>query len=150
MALWLCEGCGTLYAVGLFRCPRCHETDFHEFGTRPEDEEHPMAKITNHGGPTNEFPDEPAVAEPHVVEAEVAAPEVPDGNIDTVLAWVEDGLEDDTTEVRARAALDAELAKGDKARSTLVARLEDELAPDDEPEDGAEGGDDEESSPEDD
>lgn len=59
MALWLCEGtydgdpCGTLYAVGLFRCPRCHSTRFHEFGSVPEDEEHPMAKISRHGGPSD-------------------------------------------------------------------------------------------------
>jgi hypothetical protein len=36
-------GCGTKYAVGLFRCPRCHNTDFYEDGD-------PMAKITRHGG----------------------------------------------------------------------------------------------------
>jgi hypothetical protein len=46
MALWVCagdNGCGTKYAVGLFRCPRCHNTEFHEDGD-------PMAKITRHGG----------------------------------------------------------------------------------------------------
>jgi hypothetical protein len=46
MALWVCggeAGCGTKYAVGLFRCPRCHNTAFHEDGD-------PMAKITRHGG----------------------------------------------------------------------------------------------------
>lgn len=60
MALWLCEGqdrpghpCRTLYAVGLSRCPRCHSTDFHELGSQPGDEEHPMAKITRHGGPSD-------------------------------------------------------------------------------------------------
>jgi hypothetical protein len=46
MALWVCAGeggCGTKYAVGLFRCPRCHNTQFFEDGD-------PMAKITRHGG----------------------------------------------------------------------------------------------------
>ena len=46
MALWVCsgtDGCGTKYAVGLFRCPRCHNTTFHEDGD-------PMAKISRHGG----------------------------------------------------------------------------------------------------
>lgn len=46
MALWVCggeAGCGTKYAVGLFRCPRCHNTAFYEDGD-------PMAKITVHGG----------------------------------------------------------------------------------------------------
>jgi hypothetical protein len=46
MALWVCSGkggCGTKYAVGLSRCPRCHNTEFYEDGD-------PMAKITRHGG----------------------------------------------------------------------------------------------------
>ncbi len=46
MTLWVCgggDGCGTKYAVGLFRCPRCHNTAFYEDGD-------PMAKITRHGG----------------------------------------------------------------------------------------------------
>jgi hypothetical protein len=46
MALWVCggeAGCGTKYAVGLFRCPRCHNVEFFEDGD-------PMAKITRHGG----------------------------------------------------------------------------------------------------
>lgn len=46
MALWVCggeDGCGTKYAVGLSRCPRCHNTEFYEDGD-------PMAKITRHGG----------------------------------------------------------------------------------------------------
>jgi hypothetical protein len=35
MALWVCAGtggCGTKYAVGLSRCPRCHNTEFFEDG----------------------------------------------------------------------------------------------------------------------
>lgn len=42
MTLWVCGGdggCGTKYAVGLTRCPRCHNTAFYEDGD-------PMAKIT--------------------------------------------------------------------------------------------------------
>lgn len=45
---WQCggrDGCGTVYALKLFRCPRCHGTTF--------EEEKSMAKITVHGGPTN-------------------------------------------------------------------------------------------------
>lgn len=45
MALWICDTCTTAYAVGLFRCPRCHGTDFHEEGTMP--------KISVTGGATN-------------------------------------------------------------------------------------------------
>jgi hypothetical protein len=46
MALWVCGGeggCGTKYAVGLSRCPRCHNTKFFEDGD-------PMAKISRYGG----------------------------------------------------------------------------------------------------
>jgi hypothetical protein len=46
MALWVCggeDGCGTKYAVGLFRCPRCHNTAFFEDGD-------PMAKISRYSG----------------------------------------------------------------------------------------------------
>lgn len=45
MALWVCEGCTTKYAVGLSRCPRCLSTDFHEEGSMP--------KSTRHGGASN-------------------------------------------------------------------------------------------------
>lgn len=48
MARWRCggrDGCGTVYALKLFRCPRCHGTRF--------EEDNSMAKITRHGGPTN-------------------------------------------------------------------------------------------------
>lgn len=63
MALWVCAGeggCGTKYAVGLFRCPRCHNTEFFEDGD-------PMAKITRHGGPSDKtlpVPESAAAAEP--------------------------------------------------------------------------------------
>lgn len=80
MALWVCggeAGCGTKYAVGLFRCPRCHNTEFFEDGD-------PMAKISRHGGATDKTlpPAEPeaaadeAASEPlDVTEYLAAAPE---------------------------------------------------------------------------
>jgi hypothetical protein len=46
MALWRCEGCTTLYAVGLSHCPRCRGTQFHEEGQR-------VPKISKHGGPSD-------------------------------------------------------------------------------------------------
>jgi hypothetical protein len=46
MALWRCEGCTTLYAVGLSHCPRCRGTTFHEEGQR-------VPKISRHGGASN-------------------------------------------------------------------------------------------------
>lgn len=55
----------------------------------------------------------------------------PKGTVDDVVAWVrqapEDGEPSDGWPARARAALDAELAKGDKARSTLVDALTEAL-----------------------
>lgn len=61
MALWVCggeAGCGTKYAVGLFRCPRCHNTAFYEDGD-------PMAKITRHGGASDKTLPEPEVRGEH-------------------------------------------------------------------------------------
>lgn len=75
MALWVCggeAGCGTKYAVGLSRCPRCHNTAFFEDGD-------PMAKITRHGGasdktlPTSE--DAAAAETDSVPEAAADQPE---------------------------------------------------------------------------
>ncbi|WP_060888064.1 hypothetical protein [Streptomyces caniscabiei] len=66
MALWVCggeAGCGTKYAVGLFRCPRCHNTEFYEDGD-------PMAKITRHGGASDATL--PAEPEPEPEGADVA------------------------------------------------------------------------------
>lgn len=60
MALWVCggkAGCGTKYAVGLFRCPRCHNTEFFEDGD-------PMAKISRHGGASDKTLPTDAAAEP--------------------------------------------------------------------------------------
>lgn len=45
MALWICTGCTTAYAVGAARCPQCGETNHVEEGTA-------MPKITVHGGPS--------------------------------------------------------------------------------------------------
>lgn len=45
MALNVCNGCTTKFAVGLPRCPHCASTDFCEDGQ--------MAKITAQGGPSD-------------------------------------------------------------------------------------------------
>lgn len=66
-----------------------------------------------------------APAEPGPVVLDVAPPgvvtlargSVPDGSAKDVIDWVGDDRD------RARAALDAEQAKGDDARTTLVAKL---------------------------
>jgi hypothetical protein len=55
--------------------------------------------------------------EPPVVESPPDPDAVPTGTIDDVLAWVGDDND------RAARALEAEQAKGDQARSTLVAKL---------------------------
>lgn len=49
MALWICRGCTAAYAVGAPACPHCGSTEFRE-----DHEEDGMAKITLHGGPSNE------------------------------------------------------------------------------------------------
>lgn len=167
MATWVCEGtegdpCGTLYAVGLFRCPRCHGTRFHEFGSRPGDEEHPMAKSTRLGGPSDKTlapADEPEVdaTGDEGVDGEapgaVGVPQAPaaqpfdpaatlptTGNVEAVLAWVHgttvDGDPNDAPaegwQDRALLALDAEHAR-DKPRAGVIAPLERALADDTEP-----------------
>lgn len=57
--------------------------------------------------------------------------EVPTGTMDEIVAWVrqapEDEIASDGWPERARAALDAELSKGDKARSTLIDTLTEAL-----------------------
>ncbi|UJV42084.1 hypothetical protein CVT30_21520 [Streptomyces sp. AMCC400023] len=74
MALWVCggeAGCGTKYAVGLFRCPRCHNTAFYEDGD-------PMAKITRHGGASDKtlpVAEDAAAAEPESAPAAADQPE---------------------------------------------------------------------------
>lgn len=91
MTLWVCggdEGCGTKYAVGLFRCPRCHNTEFHEDGD-------PMAKITRHGGPSDKT----------LPEAEAASSEVTKDVFATGGVLSEEGA----------AALNAEIGGGEAA-----------------------------------
>jgi hypothetical protein len=59
--LLICAGCSTAYAVGAPHCPQCLSTD--------REEDHPMPKITVHGGATN------------AAEDEAPADEVPAGDI---------------------------------------------------------------------
>ena len=61
MALNVCAGCTTRFAVGLKRCPHCGSKDFQEEGTMP--------KITAHGGASD--------ATLPVPETETAAVDVP-------------------------------------------------------------------------
>ena len=70
MALWVCggeAGCGTKYAVGLFRCPRCRNEEFYEDGD-------PMAKISRNGGASVDEPDT-ASAEPEPLPESDPQPE---------------------------------------------------------------------------
>ncbi|WP_435279170.1 hypothetical protein [Streptomyces sp. 1222.5] len=71
MALNVCGGCTTKFAVGLKRCPHCASTDF------CEDD---MPKITVHGGPSDATVDEEPEASGTAAEGEdtgqaVAEPE---------------------------------------------------------------------------
>jgi hypothetical protein len=66
------------------------------------------------GSPVEEISTGPAV--------DIDGDGVPDGTREQVLEWV------DGDRVRAQAARDAEVAKGDKARSTLLAALDQLLA----------------------
>lgn len=70
MALWVCggaAGCGTKYAVGLFRCPRCHNEAFYEDGD-------PMGKISRNGGASAGVPPVPDAEDAAAAET-VPAPE---------------------------------------------------------------------------
>jgi hypothetical protein len=67
MALAVCEGCTTAYAVGLSRCPHCGSTESHEEGT--------VAKISRHGGPTNKHDPEPEPVMPPQALAEEESPD---------------------------------------------------------------------------
>lgn len=70
MALWVCggeAGCGTKYAVGLFRCPRCHNEAFYEDGD-------PMGKISRNGGASAGVPPVPDTEDAAAAET-VPAPE---------------------------------------------------------------------------
>lgn len=72
MALSVCTGCTTKYAVGLPKCPHCGSTDHVEDGK-------PMPKITVHGGPSDKTLSAEAaeVAEP--APADESEPEVEGG-----------------------------------------------------------------------
>jgi len=50
--LWICQGCTAAYAVGAASCPNCGATAY--------EEDHPMPKITVHGGATNATDDSPS------------------------------------------------------------------------------------------
>ncbi|MFJ1667363.1 SAP domain-containing protein [Streptomyces bottropensis] len=72
MALWVCggeAGCGTKYAVGLFRCPRCHNDEFYEDGD-------PVAKISRNGGASTDTAPAPET-EAEAVDASVPEPDEP-------------------------------------------------------------------------
>ena len=58
MALWVCDECTTLFAVGAPRCPQCGSEVHHEMS-----EEDEMPKISKAAGPTYE-----GVLEPRHVE----------------------------------------------------------------------------------
>src|SRR5512139_2325140 len=70
MALWVCTKCTTKYAVGLFKCPRCLNTEFFEDGD-------PMAKITRHGGASDKTLPAPEVRGEHGPEVV----ELPQGGV---------------------------------------------------------------------
>jgi hypothetical protein len=54
MALWRCRKCGCTFAVGLPYCPQCTGTDV--------EEDAPVAKISKHGGPSDQSVAQPVVA----------------------------------------------------------------------------------------
>jgi hypothetical protein len=62
VALWICEGCTTRYAVGAPCCPQCSGTEYVEEGAAE------MAKITVHGGPSIAGEEPEGVAEADVSE----------------------------------------------------------------------------------
>lgn len=84
-------------------------------------------------GPDDDLPGwaEKSITNPDVFAGEgstataAAGDEVPDGSIEKVVTWVQE--DPATTADRIAAARQAEQAKGDKARPTLLAKL-DELA----------------------
>jgi hypothetical protein len=84
------------------------------------------------GGELPEPDTEPTTGAPPLANIEVAVEDVPDGTIPEVRSWVfgktyPDTVPDDGWQDRARAALEAEAAKGDKARTSWLAELEGSL-----------------------
>lgn len=63
MAVWTCAECTADYAVGLPKCPQCGSTVRVNENTQPPQEDEQMAKVTVHGGPSNEAADEPEEGE---------------------------------------------------------------------------------------
>lgn len=69
MSTWECRGCTAAYAPGAPRCPHCGATDpIKEDEQRAREQE--MAKITVHGGPSDENaePGQPGYVEPAATE----------------------------------------------------------------------------------
>ena len=60
MAVWHCAECTAAYSVGAPRCPECGSVVRVNEATQPEEEDKDMAKVTVHGGPSNEAADEQA------------------------------------------------------------------------------------------
>lgn len=134
MALWVCEGCSTKYAVGLSRCPRCHSSEFYEEGAMP--------KITRHGGPSDATANPPTADDPGVeMEAAgtgramegVGAPAdgttkveiVGDGSgeaLPPIEATADDTAPDDDTEVDVDVEPDTEASADDDAAIDAAAR----------------------------
>lgn len=124
MALWVCGGeggCGTKYAVGLFRCPRCHNTAFFEDGD-------PMAKITRHSGASDKTLPTPdaAAAEPEPMPT--AAADQPD-----------DGLREAPGKGEPMHAVDGDELAGDGSGRALPPIPDEEYGPDAVPLEGGEG-----------
>lgn len=76
MALSVCTGCTTKYAVGLPKCPHCGSADHVEDGQ-------PMPKITAHGGPSDKtLTDEPDTADVDVPELAPAPADEPEPEVE--------------------------------------------------------------------
>lgn len=132
MALNACTSCTTKFAVGLPKCPHCGSTEFVEDGDV-------MAKITRHGGasdntvpepeaeaeaveaPAPETEEPPAAApEPEPVRDEAGEPEQPAADVPEYGDWTVEQLKEQLAE--------RDLPKSGK-RDDLVARLvEDDTA----------------------
>jgi hypothetical protein len=103
MALLVCTGCSTAYAVGLPRCPQCQSRDRIEEGQD-------MPKITVHGGATNSAVPALLSDGEHVLSP------------DTARAVAEPGYEDWTVEQLKDQLAERGLPKTGK-RDDLVKRL---------------------------
>jgi hypothetical protein len=72
MALWACQDCGTVYAVGLPACPHCGGTEYQEDG---------VAKITTGSGPSLHTD---GGGEPETGPETLSGPETPESAADPV------------------------------------------------------------------